>query len=341
MGTAIGDLLDKKEITLDYLSGKTVGVDSFNILYQFLSVIRGADGQPLMDNNGNITSHLTGLLYRTANLIERGVRPVFVFDGKPSKLKGETREKRSAIRTKAFKDLEKARKEKDLEGIRKAAQQAVKLDKEMIEEAKKLVELMGLPVIQAPGEGEAQVSLMTKKGDLYGCISQDFDSLLFGTPILLRNIAVSGKRKLPNRNVYYEVKPEEISLKKTLESLGITREKLIWIGMLVGTDFNEKIPKVGPKTAIKLVKEFDDFEKILEELKAEVNYDYREIMELFLKPKFNEDYKIEFKGIEKEKITKFLCDEHDFSLDRVENTLNKIIKSREENEKQSSLKKWF
>jgi len=97
MGTAIGNLLEKEEIDLDFLQSRVVAVDSFNILYQFLSVIRGMDGSPLKDQKGRVTSHLTGLFYRTINLLERDIKPVFVFDGKPPELKSKTREKEELL----------------------------------------------------------------------------------------------------------------------------------------------------------------------------------------------------------------------------------------------------
>jgi len=340
MGTAIGDLLEKQEIDLDFLQSRKVGVDSFNILYQFLSSIRGMDGSPLKDNRGRITSHLTGLFYRTINLLERDIKPVFVFDGKPHELKGETRAKRQAIRTEAEKKFKKAQKEGDMKEARKYGQQAVRLTGEMIEGAKTLVEAMGLSVVQAPSEGEAQVASMVAAGDLYGCISQDYDALLFGTKKLLRNITVSGKRKVPGKDYYYEVKPEMIELDKTLSKLGIDRTKLIWIGILIGTDFNEKFPKVGPKTALKLVQENNSFEDIVKATGFEPDFDYKEIEDLFQNPVSTKDYKIEFNPPNMEKVCEFLCEEHDFSKDRVNSSLNKLDEKMREKGQQSRLDQW-
>ncbi len=340
MGTAIGDLLEKQEIDLNFLQSRKVGVDSFNILYQFLSSIRGMDGSPLKDNRGRITSHLTGLFYRTINLLERDIKPVFVFDGKPHELKGETRAKRQAIRTEAEKKFKKAQKEGDMKEARKYGQQAVRLTGEMIEGAKTLVEAMGLPVVQAPSEGEAQVASMVAAGDLYGCISQDYDALLFGTKKLLRNITVSGKRKVPGKDYYYEVKPEMIELDKTLSKLGIDRTKLIWIGILIGTDFNKKFPKVGPKTALKLVQENNSFEDIVKATSFEPDFDYKEIEGIFQNPVSTKDYKIEFGPPNMEKVREFLCEEHDFSKDRVNSSLNKLDEKMREKGQQSRLDQW-
>ncbi len=340
MGTAIGELLEKEEITLDFLSGRKVGVDSHNILYQFLSSIRGRDGTPLMDSKGRVTSHLTGLLYRTINLLEAGIKPVFVFDGKPHELKSETVRKRSRIRTEAKIKEERAREKGEEAEARKYAQRAVKLTDEMVGDAKKLIKLMGLPVVQAPSEGEAQIAAMVAENKLYGCVSQDFDALLFGTERLLRNIAVSGRRKAPGRDFYYEIKPEMIELQRNLEAMKIDRRKLIWIGILIGTDFNEKFPKIGPKTALKLVQEHSKFQDILKETGHEPGFDYREVEEIFLKPSSTKDYRIEFGLPEKDRIRKFLCDEHDFSAERVENALGKLEERAREKGQQSRLGQW-
>lgn len=340
MGTAIGELLQKEEIDLNFLSGRRVGIDSFNILYQFLSIIRSHDGTPLMDSKGRITSHLTGLLYRTINLLEAGALPVFVFDGKPHELKSETIRERHKIRTEAKKKFEKAKREGKREEARKYAQQAVQLKDEMIDDAKKLVELMGLPVIQAPSEGEAQIAAMVEKGDLYGCISQDFDALLFGTPKLLRNITVSGKRKAPGKDFYYEIKPELIELQRNLQALSIDRRKLIWIGILVGTDFNKKFPKIGPKTALQLVQKHKSFWEIIKETGHRPEFDYREIEEIFLHPNATDKYEIKFALPQKEKILSFLCEEHDFSVERVESALSKLEEKALEKGEQSRLNQW-
>ncbi len=340
MGVDLGSIVVKEEITLDSLRGRVLGIDSFNVIYQFLSTIRGRDGSPLMDSHGRITSHLTGLLYRTTNLIELDIKPVFVFDGQPSKLKEKTREERHRIRTEAKAKFERAKKEGNLEEARKYAQQAVSLKKEMVEESKKLVELMGFPVVQAPSEGEAQISFMCTKGDVFGCVSQDFDPLLFGSPVLLRNITVTGRRKVPGKDIYIDIKPEKIELQRTLNALGISREKLIWIAILIGTDFNEKFPKIGPKTALKLVKEHDSFEEIIKATKFNPEFDFREIEKIFLEPKHVEDYSLKFSAPKKEELKRFLCDERDFSEERVEKAIERITIKAEQKGTQSTLDAW-
>ncbi len=341
MGTQIGDLVVKEEISLDFLSGRKVGVDSYNVIYQFLSSIRGPDGTPLMDSHGNVTSHLTGLLYRTANLLEKGIKPVFVFDGEAHKLKAETIKERVKIRTEATKKHEEAVLAGNLAEAKKFGSRALHLKPEMVGQAKELLCYMGLPVVQAPSDGEAQVAHMVSSGALYGCVSQDYDSLLFGAPLVFRNITVTGKRKIHGKSIYADVSPEKIELQKTFDALRIDQKKLVWLGILVGTDFNEKFPKIGPKTALELVQKFDSFERIIRETKFEPQFDFKKVEEIFLKPKFSGDFKIEFREPEVEKVVEFLCEKHDFSEVRVRSALAKISQKSKEKGEQSRLDAWF
>ena len=217
---------------------------------------------------------------------------------------------------------------------------ALKLDEKMIADAKELVSLMGFPVVQAPGEGEAQIVHMMKEGKVEGCVSQDYDSLLFGAATIYRNIGVSGKRKVPGKNIYADVAPEKIVLQKTLQENGITQEKLIWIGMLIGTDFNEKFPKIGVKTALKLVKEHNSFDEIIKATEYAPDFDWHEVAEMFAKPAATSDYKISFSAPQKEKLMEFLCDKHDFSSERVGSSVEKLSQKLSEKSKQSRLGDW-
>ncbi|MBT4192030.1 MAG: flap endonuclease-1, partial [Candidatus Diapherotrites archaeon] len=310
MGVKLSKLVEKEEISLDHLKGKKIGIDAYNMLYQFLASIRGADGLPLADTKGNTTSHITGLFYRTINLLEKGISPVYVFDGKPSELKSETLAKRREIRTDAEQKSKDALQQGELEEAKKMGSRALKLTPAMVEEAKELLRLMGIPVVEASGEGEAQASVLVARKQLDGVVSQDFDCLLFGADDLYRNIGFSGKRKVAGKNFYVDIKPEHINLEKVLGELKITREKLIWLGILVGTDFNEKFPRVGPKTAIKLVQEFDSFEGIVEKTKHEPNFDYKEIVDIFMNPVAIEVKNSELVASEtnKEKVLEFLIE---------------------------------
>lgn len=339
MGTAISEIVPKKEIGLEYLNGRTVGVDAYNTIYQFISIIRGPDGSPLTDSKGNVTSNLSGLLYRTTNLIEKGIKPAFVFDGKPHRLKHATLAERNRLRDEAREKYESALHEGRIEDAKKEAMKSTRINEQIISDSKKLLELMGLPVIQAPSEGEAQVSVMAKEGKVYGCVSQDMDCLLFGAPVLLRNLAITGKRKLAGRGIYIDIKPEKIELSEALRSLGIDRRKLIWLGILIGTDFNEKFPRIGPKTGLKLVKENDSFEKIIAAAKFEPQFDYKEIEEIFLNPEATSDYEIKFNEPDAQGITDFLVGERDFSEERVKSALEKLCAGKQKTE-QRRLEDW-
>ena len=333
------ELVSKRQKTLEELKG-VYAVDAFNTLYQFLATIRGPDGTPLMDSKGRVTSHLSGLFYRTTSMLEKGIFPVYVFDGSPSELKKRTIAERAEKKQEAEELLAKARKEGRIEEARMLAQRTARLDKGMVEEGKKLLELMGLPFVQAPSEGEAQCALMAQEGMVRAAASQDYDTLLFGAPLLVRNMTISGKRKLPQRNIYQEVVPEEISLEETIKALGVNRKKLVWMGILMGTDFNAGVKGIGPKKSLKLVQENDSMEKILEKINAEV--DYKPIEELFLNhPRLKVGKAdLEKKEPQRAELEEFMVEEHDFSRERVENSLAKAF-NEPEDAGQSQLKKWF
>ncbi len=339
MGVDIGDIIETKEITFGDLKGKIIAIDAYNALYQFLSIIRQPDGTPLRDRLGRVTSHLSGLLYRTSNYVAEGIKPVYVFDGRPPDLKMHTVEERIEIRERAKEVWEEMLKRGNVEEARIKAQQASFLTKEMVDEAKKLLDYMGVPWIQAPSEGEAQAAYMAKKGDAYASASQDFDSLLFGAPILVRNMAITGRRKLPRKKVYVEVKPVMINLQENLKKLEITREQLVDIGILVGTDYNRGIKGIGPKTALKLIKKYGNLKNIMREKGFKIEH-YEEIREIFLNPPVTDNYTLEWKNVDEEKLIKFLCEEHDFSEERVNTAMEKLRVFKKYRE-QRSLDSWF
>ncbi len=324
MGVNLKPLTSPKAISLEELKGRVIAVDAYNTLYQFLSIIRQRDGTPLKDSSGEITSHLTGLLYRTANLVDMGIKPVYVFDGKPHPLKMETLHGRKEVKEKAKEDWEKAKERGDMEEARKKAQQTSVLGKEMVNEAKKLLEALGIPYVQAPGEGEAQASFMNMKGDADAVSSQDFDCLLFGAPVLVRNAAITGRRKMPGRQKWVNISPEKIVLKDVLSVHGITREQLVDIAILVGTDFNKGVKGIGPKTALKLIKKYGSIEETVkaESIQGLENID--EVRDIFLNPSVTDEYSVEWRAVDEEDVINFLCGEHQFGRDRVENALKKF-----------------
>jgi flap endonuclease-1 len=327
LGVDLDDLIPRIKVSLDSLSGRSVAVDAYNMLYQFLSIIRGSSGEPLMDRRGRVTSHLSGLFYRSLNLAEKGVRLVYVFDGKPPALKEAELKARARVKDEALAKYREALDRGDLEAARRYAQMTARLKDEMVEDSKRLLDLLGIPWVQAPSEGEAQAAHMTVRGDVWATASQDYDALLFGAPRLLRNLAVTGRRRLPRRDTYVEVEPELIELDKVMAYLGLSREQLVDLGILVGTDYNPGgVRGVGPKTALKLLRDHSSLELIAEAGSGlALPENYREIRDIFLNPKVSDDYRLEWRPPDVEGVVSFLCHERDFSEARVRSALEKSM----------------
>jgi flap endonuclease-1 len=333
MGVAIRDIIAeyKTPVTWESLPG-IAAIDANNALYQFLTIIRQPDGTPLMDGRGRITSHLSGILFRMANFLEKGIKPVFVFDGKPDDLKMATIDKRRKVRDTAGERWKEALERGDEAEAYKQARSSTRVDETIIGTSKELLRLMGIPIVQAPGEGEAQASYMAIKGDARYVVSQDYDTLLFGAPMLVRNLTVSGKRKIRGRQI--TVSPERIVLADFLGGLKISREQLIQIGILVGTDFNAGVEGVGAKTALKLVQK-GEFESKLKEKVPD--FDPAPVIDMFLHPPVTDDYAIAAGHPDAEGIRKMLCDGYDFSEERV----NKAMEGFSVKAGQKTLESWF
>ena len=340
MGLQIGEIIPRKEISFAELKDKIIAIDAFNTIYQFLSTIRQVDGTPLMDSKKRITSHLSGLFYRSTNLLTQGIKLIYVFDGVPPKLKGVTKERRTEQKEKAKVKYEEAKKRKDIEEMGKYAKQLTMLSDEMIKESKNLLKALGIPVVQAPSEGEAQAAFMCKTNkDIYATASQDYDALLFNSPKLIQNLTLARKRRT-STGIYIPIHPELIELQKVLNSLQITQEQLICLSILVGTDYNPKgIVGIGPKKALQFVRQHKQPALIFRQF-PEAEFDWQEIFSLFKQPKVTKNYKIKFSSPSKEAVKKILCKEHDFSEERVDSALGKLEKAKEE-QKQSQLEKWF
>jgi flap endonuclease-1 len=343
LGVNLRDLVPKTTVRLKDLSGRSMAIDAYNALYQFLAIIRQPDGTPLKDSSGRITSHLSGLLYRTCNLVGMGIKPIYVFDGTPPALKEVEIKRRMKVKKEALVRYEQALKAGKLEEARMYAQATSRLKDYMAEDSKRLLDLMGVPWVQAPSEGEAQAAHLVKNGDADYCASQDYDSLLFGAPKLLRNVTVSGRRKLPGKRVYIEVVPEIVELENVLKECEIIYEQLIDVGILIGTDFNpEGIKGLGPKTALKLIRQHGNLENALRHIKnAEFPAEPQRIREIFLHPKVIDNYRIEWKEPDVEGIINFICRERDFSEDRVRKALEKTQRGAEKLKGKTTLEKWF
>jgi flap endonuclease-1 len=346
MGLNIREIIPRKELDLETLKNKVICVDAFNALYQFLSSIRQLDGTPLMDDNKEITSHLSGIFYRNMNLLEYGIKLVYVFDGIPPEQKIKTLNYRGENKDIAKEKYERAKLEEDIEGMRRYSSQFVSLNKKIIEESKELLEAMGIEVIQAPGEGEAEASYLTRvRQDVFATASQDYDSLLFGAPRLIRNLTLARKRKTISG--WIEVKPELIDLEFILNYLEINLDQLICLGILVGTDYNPKgIPGIGQKKALQIVKRykqpifiFESVKEQIENLPSELYFDWKEIFELFHRPNVL-NFNLEFPKINEQKIREILVYRHNFSDERVQKQLERFRELNEKN-KQKVLDKWF
>ncbi len=340
MGLDLKALCNREKTNLESFSSKIVAIDAYNAIYQFLSIIRGPDGLSLTDSRGRVTSHITGLFYRNVNFLSLGIKPVYVFDGKPPSLKSAEIERRKQIKKDATIKFEKALIEGKYDEAKKYAQQTSILKDDMVEDSKRLLGLFGIPYIQAPSEGEATAANLTITGQAYASASQDFDSLLFGAKKLVRNFSNSGKRKLPNRNTTIEIEPEIIDLQKTLSDLGLTREQLVDVGILIGTDFNPNgFERIGPKTALKAIKEHGKLEAIPQIQEKLEEIDYNQIRQIFLQPKIANVTEIKFGEIDFTGIVNYLSSERSFSRERVETSINRLKKSIEK--KSHTLEQWF
>jgi flap endonuclease-1 len=313
MGVDLKSIMVKDSIQLDELGNKVITIDASNILHQFLSTIRQSDGSPMTDSKGNITSHLIGLFYRTLKLRrDFSVKPVYVFDGEMPNFKTEEVEKRAKQRRIAEKKWEEAKEGgKKEEAFRQAVRAGV-LSEQMIIDAKTLLRHMGVPYVQAPGEAEAQCAYMTRDESVLAMNSRDYDSLLFGAQRLLRYLTISNKENI-----------ELIDLEDFLNHHDISLHQLVDIGILIGTDYNEGIYGVGPKTSLKLIKKYGRIEDIPENYREKLDEDYVMIRKLFHEPPIAGNYRIEFNEPDKRNLVKFLCRERGFPKKRVINNLEK------------------
>ena len=335
MGVNIGGLVSKKNLVEEELANKYLAVDAYNILYQFLASIRTPEGYPLSTTEGMVISHLKGLFNRCTHFLMVGIKPVFVLDGKPHNLKKGTLELRRERKERAKIEWEKALDEGDLKKARTKAQQTSKLTDEMVDQAVRLLDLLGVPNFKAPSDGEAQAAYMSRKGDVYGVISQDLDTLLFGTDLLIRNLGISGRRKLPGANKWINVNPEVIDLNKTLSVLEISRDQLVDMAILIGTDFNEGIKGIGPKRALKIIKKYGNLEKAAKDERIPL-LEWDEIRDIFLRPKIQDDYDISIRNIDYEGTEEYLVGELGFGKEGVEKRLN-LLRQQRKKAAQSSI----
>lgn len=333
MGVALKDILMPFKREIEPGDMKSIAaIDAFNSLYQFLSIIRQPDGTPLMDDKGRVTSHLSGIFFRAAHFLQEGIKPVWVFDGTPPDFKNDTINERRILREESKEKWKEAQKEGDLTGAFRYAMSSSSVNEDIIRSARELIKLMGMPVIDAPSEGEAQAAYMAIKGDVNYVISQDYDTLLFGAPVLIRNMTISGKRRMHGRLI--TIKPEKLILSELLNNLSLSRDQLIEIAILTGTDFHPGVKGIGAKTGLKKVKNGEFNEIIKQKLP---DFDPEPVREFFMHPPVTDKYTLDISKPDGSEIRKFLCDSYGFSEDRISPILEKITNIKG----QKTLESWF
>jgi len=343
LGVNLTPIVIKKVLSLDDLRGRSFAVDANNYLYQFLSLIRMPDGTPLQDSRGNITSHLAGLMFRSTRLIhDYDIGLVFVFDGQPPELKRHEISKRRELREKAVREWKRALEKRDYVTAFSKAVMTSRLTQPLIDDAKHLLSLLGIPFVQAPSEAEAQAAYMAMKGEVWAASSKDYDSLLFGAPRLLRYLTISGREFLPSKGTTRPLNPELIELERTLSAYGITRKQLVDLAILVGTDFNEGVKGIGPKTALSLIQRHGEMEKLPAEIWSRIEtQNYEEVRSFFLQPHVTQNYSLGYSQLDEDRLYTFLCDQRDFSQERVKTVVDRMKEFYRGSERQADLKKWL
>ncbi|TYK10325.1 flap endonuclease 1 isoform X2 [Cucumis melo var. makuwa] len=249
-----------KEQKFETYFGRKIAIDASMSIYQFLIVVGRSGTEMLTNEAGEVTSHLQGMFNRTIRLLEAGIKPVYVFDGKPPDLKKQELAKRYSKRADATEDLADAIEVGNKEDIEKFSKRTVKVTKQHNDDCKRLLRLMGVPVIEAPSEAEAQCAALCKLGKVYAVASEDMDSLTFGSPRFLRHLMDPSSRKIPVM---------EFEVAKILEELNLTMDQFIDLCILSGCDYCDNIRGIGGLTALKLIRQHGAIEGILENINKE------------------------------------------------------------------------
>jgi flap endonuclease-1 len=341
MGVNLTPIIGRKPMSLESLRGKSFAVDANQMLYQFLALIRKPDGTFFTDAEGNVTSHLIGFAFRVTRLLcDYNMRFIFVFDGRPAQLKLRELDERRLRREKALAEWRLAVKEGRFAEAFSKAVSSTRLTAAMVEDTKTLLSAMGLPFVEAPSDAEAQAAFIVQRGEAYAVAGRDYDTLLYGSPRLVRNLAIRSTEFYPSKGYSKVLKPEFIEAGEALGRLGITREQLVDVAILVGTDFNKGVRGVGPKKALQLVKSYGRIEEIPSSMLPEIPENYVEVRRVFLKPDVKEDYSIEHRGLNEERLVEFLHSEKGFSRERVVKLVERMRRFYRSIGESSTLKKW-
>jgi flap endonuclease-1 len=309
VGLPLRDIVTAQELPWEALAGRTLAVDGYNAVYQFLATIRQRDGQLFCDPNGHVTSHLMGVFYRTTALLKEGVLPVWVFDGTPPERKAGTIRRRIAAKERAETEYQAALAAGDLVTARRKAAQTSHLTRPMVEEIQELLHALGVPTVAAPGEGEAQAAVMAARSAVWASASEDYDTLLFGAPRLVRGLAARGRTGSGGGAQF-------IDREALLSQLGIDPDELIALGIIVGTDFNEGAAGFGPKKALKAVQAHEGFEATMRRVGLDPA-EATEVAEIFRHPLSVDAPAPTFGPVDEAAVGRILVDGHSFSEDRV------------------------
>ncbi len=326
MGVNLTPIIVKTVLALEDLRGRRLAVDANNYLYQFLALLRQPDGTPLQDQQGRITSHLAGLLFRTTRLIhDYRLHLVFVFDGAPPPLKKAEIRLRRRQRQQAEQAWQVARARGDYASAFAKAVMTSSLTAPMIADAQQLLQLLGIPWIQAPSEAEAQCALLAQKGDVWAAASKDYDTLLFGAPRLLRFLTLTGQEYLPSQRLSRPLHPELIDLATCLATWQLSRRQLIDVALLIGTDFNPGIKGIGPKRALKAIQRYGAIDQFPADVRAQLAAQHADVIrQFFLQPPIISDYTLIYQGLQEDALRQFLVEERAFSERRVSTAITRM-----------------
>ena len=340
MGVMLTPILKREQTSLKALKGASFAIDASIEIHQFLALIRKRDGSLFSDSQGRVTSHLIGLLTRTSRLIsDFDMKPVFVFDGKPNPLKRRTLEIRREVRKKAEVEYVEAISKKDYAKAWSKAVMTGRVTGSVLDDTKRLLTLMGIPWLEALEDAEAQASHMAARGDVWAVGSKDYDCLLYGAPILARYLTLTGREWLPAQRRSRPLIPELIRLSENLALLGITREQLVDLAILVGTDFNQGVKVIGPKKALKLVHDYGSIEQMPEEIRSELTEDLNNVRQVFLKPRVIEKYLLKRSPPDRDGLIRFLSEERGFNRERVERLTERLTRRSEKTD--AGLENWL
>ena len=281
MGNAdLRALASIKEVSFDELDGTFVAVDAHNWLYRYLTTtVKFTDDRVYTTDDGEEVANLIGIVQGLPKFFEHDLTPVFVFDGGVTELKSDEVQRRREKRESAEERLEDARDRGDAIAAARLEARTQRLTDVIQETTRGLFDRLDVPYVEAPAEGEAQCAYMAKAGDVDYAGSEDYDTLLFGAPLTLRQLTSSGN-------------PELMDLEATLADLDLTLEQLVDVAILCGTDFNEGISGVGPKTAVSEIREHGDLWGVLDARDANIQ-NAKQVRELYSNPPVTTEYEFD------------------------------------------------